>query len=822
MSRGFDDMNRLFCIFEADHNIDALAFSADQGTGYMTLHYDVLKEVISPDGAHWHMGSALQLLHCPWISKIEAVQQEGPTISWSSAVRGPVGNGECDGEQMPFGVNESSSEPTDVAAVLVMADQYLIDVEAFSHHEFSQVQPLEKCASGEKHWVVFLPGEYITHVEIRAMAWIDGLRIHTNLRSTRWFGGFGGCMHQLKPPSGHQIHGFFGTYGECYVGQLGVYCSPIPSGSRSTAPQLQLFALPSDIVTTEVLGGRQGSDVFSFRELPIAAIAVTCNEESIMGLRVVSIAEHSTAVTKTDGCSVYGPHDHVFDLLPGEYLSGISARCDRAIESICFLTNLRQSPWYGNKRCKLKAQTIHCPPNHLVCGVFGSTSDKLNTLGLYTGPIIYDDGTKLGPVGRGEYDGVQRSFTTCNGSDARDIGAVEICASDYLYGIKTLGRDELAGVRDVGGTSAANAELFSLEADEYITQIEVRAMCWVDGIRIHTNYRQSDWFGGNGGELHVLTAPRGSRIHGFFGTSGNRYVGRIGAFVSPLPVEAPSVSKTSRSSPSYFSLLGYHSVPPQDQRPVRGFIVVVQDQKLQLVRSFATLDDKARVIEELTQFASAFTNDTQMSSFTFEHGEHLIQISASSESAAPGRSIVGVCFHTTMRSSSWFGTFVDGRDLHFVAAPANSVISSIEAAVGLSSVLDFTGAFTPLDHVQGPTSPSTATSAFSTITEDIGAYDIRIDSASPSRGIDVVFVQHRPSSEYLDHYAFRWNSPTSLPRPSTWCLPQRLLEHFVDASDKTHALTTEYRIGAIDKSGAMAKAAGPPDFVMLGASSSIS
>ena len=46
--------------------------------------------------------------------------------------------------------------------------------------------------------------------------------------------------------------------------------------------------------------------------------------------------------------------------------------------------------------------------------------------------------------------------------------------------------------------------VFLLEEGEYLASIEVRAGAWIDGIRFHTNWKSSIWFGGQGGTLDPL------------------------------------------------------------------------------------------------------------------------------------------------------------------------------------------------------------------------------------------------------------------------------------------------------------------------------
>ena len=71
--------------------------------------------------------------------------------------------------------------------------------------------------------------EHLTHVEVRAGAWIDAIRFHSNKQSSEWMGGSGGDLYCLTPPAGKQIMGLFGTAGH-YVGSVGLQLSRLVSG----------------------------------------------------------------------------------------------------------------------------------------------------------------------------------------------------------------------------------------------------------------------------------------------------------------------------------------------------------------------------------------------------------------------------------------------------------------------------------------------------------------------------------------------------------------------------------------------------------------
>lgn len=62
--------------------------------------------------------------------------------------------------------------------------------------------------------------EQITSVSVRSGAWIDGLQLTTNLKSSTWIGGNGGDITRFEFKNGRSIDSWIGTAGK-FVGSLG-------------------------------------------------------------------------------------------------------------------------------------------------------------------------------------------------------------------------------------------------------------------------------------------------------------------------------------------------------------------------------------------------------------------------------------------------------------------------------------------------------------------------------------------------------------------------------------------------------------------------
>ncbi|KAI8365524.1 Jacalin-like lectin domain-containing protein [Blakeslea trispora] len=81
----------------------------------------------------------------------------------------------------------------------------------------------------------------------------------------------------------------------------------------------------------------------------------------------------------------------------------------------------------------------------------------------------------------------------------------------------------------MGGLNG-DQSLFDVYPGEHIHSLLVRSGAWIDGIQFKlSSGRFSPWFGGTGGDLHVVEPAEGHRIIGIFG-SANDWMEQIGIF----------------------------------------------------------------------------------------------------------------------------------------------------------------------------------------------------------------------------------------------------------------------------------------------------
>ncbi|OWZ07078.1 hypothetical protein PHMEG_00020576 [Phytophthora megakarya] len=477
MARGFDDMNRLLCVYESDPHSSQMGFHGSTAHGWLDLNHGVVHEVNGHGGAHWNSGSAQLLRHCPWISGYAKPSLIGPTVNWDNSVLGPVGHGTYNGTQIPLPEKTPSSSVADeIGAVLLDAGKYIDHVGTLTRAEAAAVEHTEPLrAEGTKHWFVLADGEYITRVDIRAMAWIDGLRLHTNLRSSRWFGSTGGTLHALQAAEGWRVSSFFGTRGDSHVGRLGVRCLPC-----SVAPHQRVIA-PNGTTSSVQSFPPAGKALESGLKTPfsttlpvIGAVVVHCGR-FVESIRLLS-PEEVTSNSKDP--RFYRPNEHVFDLCPGEKLIKLEVYSGHWVDCIRFTTTMRVGPWFGGGRGPNYA-LMESPAGHHICGLHGIRGKQ------YVGSV-----------------GV---LYCADGSSSRtqmDLGQTSVQESfDGVSMFDDLVNQLHSTLVTIG--SPYQVHCISLEPGEKIVQVDVNVSpastndpyTFIDGVCFHTTARCSSWFG---------------------------------------------------------------------------------------------------------------------------------------------------------------------------------------------------------------------------------------------------------------------------------------------------------------------------------------
>lgn len=246
MGRGFDDMNHFVMVTQPENQHHPTTELTNNSN-------DVTLEIFADHKAHWFRSSAVILHYHKWIrpcTELSFAEEENKRchqVNWSCNVRGPVGNGGGGQKnQSYFDDGEwCSSNGVVFSGYVVYHSEYLNALKLLTVPtlENSEVhgQISEKCSV---HIFSMVEGEHLTSVEVRAGAWVDGIRFHTNMKSSIWFGGRGGNWYHLKPNTGDPIMGIFGTFGD-FMGSLGIRVGKKPPSS--VAQPVTSIQIQSDV-----------------------------------------------------------------------------------------------------------------------------------------------------------------------------------------------------------------------------------------------------------------------------------------------------------------------------------------------------------------------------------------------------------------------------------------------------------------------------------------------------------------------------------------------------------------------------------------------
>ena len=138
----------------------------------------------------------------------------------------------------------------------------------------------------------------------------------------------------------------------------------------------------------------------------------------------------------------------------------------------------------------------------------------------------------LGPIG-GEGG---KPFDGYGIPDDARLSAIHIYAEWVIDAIRFdyVAADGATGSRPPVGGLGGFHHVFYLDEDEYLTGISGRCGWYVDNIRLHTNKRVSETYGGEGGErAYELLAPPGYEVAGLFGRC-DWYIDALGLWLRPL------------------------------------------------------------------------------------------------------------------------------------------------------------------------------------------------------------------------------------------------------------------------------------------------
>ncbi|KXJ14794.1 uncharacterized protein LOC110238383 [Exaiptasia diaphana] len=199
-------------------------------------------------GAKWYRSSAVILRYHKWFCNGEESDHEvmnQPIVQWSRDFFGPVGNISDSYHCNRTSFNDKTwlgDNNAVLCGYVIHAEEYVNSIQTIGRvlepDGFEKAKEIFSEPQGQvfgRKYVFKMcePDEEVTAIDVRAGAWIDAIRIHTNYKSSVLMGGGGGCFNHFKPAEEQRIAGMFGCAGE-FVGSIGIFLESHGNAASST------------------------------------------------------------------------------------------------------------------------------------------------------------------------------------------------------------------------------------------------------------------------------------------------------------------------------------------------------------------------------------------------------------------------------------------------------------------------------------------------------------------------------------------------------------------------------------------------------------
>jgi phage tail protein X len=294
------------------------------------------------------------------------------------------------------------------------------------------------------------------------------------------------------------------------------------------------LSFPQQFSATEIVGGRGGDEFADFQPpagARVAEVRVRAGD-TIDALQIVyALPNGRTTMGPRHGGG--GGSQTIFRLDADEYIIGLAGRHGDTIDSLSIITNRRTSTRFGGNGGDRRFR-VEVPSGCYAMGFTGRAGATVDAIGLMYMPLPRrrDDF----PSSRGGRGGIQEGQTELAGgiggrpfADSEPpLGAriteIRVRAGDTIDAVQAIYMTEngryLEGQQH--GGRGGNERIFRLDRDEFVIALEGRHGDTVDSLRIVTNKRTSQRFGGGGGNRNYrIEVPPGNSAIGFCGRAGN-------------------------------------------------------------------------------------------------------------------------------------------------------------------------------------------------------------------------------------------------------------------------------------------------------------
>ncbi|RLN06396.1 hypothetical protein BBJ28_00011852 [Nothophytophthora sp. Chile5] len=264
-------------------------------------------------------------------------------------------------------------------------------------------------------------------------------------------------------------------------------------------------------------------------------------------------------------------------------------------------------------------------------------------------------------------------------SEVYDLGAVLIDATDIVYSVGCVFRCDLPDARTSSIVcSHGPRHTFVLMDGEFIERLHVRRSSdLIVSLKISTNLRASQWFGGQGGrrdvdhcQLEEITAPRGYYVAGLYGSHNGKWCNQLGCRFdvltrssrvdpirgTPSEQQVKAVPVTIRKADNTGKTFFYSHARLQaiamtcDNHRLRAVSIVTGEQYARYLRDRESALGKNEHLLELIM------------------GEQIRRVDVCRTISA----VTGLRFVTNLRTSQWFGRVEGGSIAALALAKSES------------------------------------------------------------------------------------------------------------------------------------------------------
>jgi hypothetical protein len=297
-----------------------------------------------------------------------------------------------------------------------------------------------------------------------------------------------------------------------------------------------LLGFTQEPTMTDVFGGGGGAS-FIDNQYPSGARVLEVQVSSENWIDAVQVTyelpDGRTVAAARHGGS--GGRPGVFRLDSDEYITGISGRYGKYIDSLRIHTNKRTSSVFGGPGGE-QDYRIEVPYRSQGIGFIGRSGKYVDAIGLISIPAGLRQLTQSAiSGGRGG-----SSFADQGAPYGARISEVRVQAAKMVDGIQAVYtlQDGRSVEGEYHGGRGGRTNAFRLDSDEYIVGIYGRYGDYIDSISIVTNKRTSPLFGGPGGKKDFrMDLPAGNMAIGFSGRSG-LYLDAVGLIYTKIDIPA--------------------------------------------------------------------------------------------------------------------------------------------------------------------------------------------------------------------------------------------------------------------------------------------